>query len=478
MENRAEKKGGLIELKLLLLSLAILGTMIILAGTASYLIPAGKLSEQTISGETQQVYEVIKQTPVPIWIIIASPVMSLTGKDGPKIIVLILFIFIIGGSFAILNKSGILPGILSGLVRKFFHRKTLFIISNVIIFSLLGSALGIIEEIIPLILIFVPLAYRMGWDSITGLAIPLLSTGFGFAAATFNPFTVGTAQKLAELPLFSGLSIRLPFFLVTTSLVIVYLLRYTRKIEANPEKSLTYKKDQKIKASLDLQEEVVLEKSQNKAVVWIIICLTLVFGVVLGGTAVPFLQTLAFPLIALIFLIMGLGGGFLSGNGPRKVFGYFFRGIANFSPAIILILMAAAVSYLIHEGNVLDTILHVLATQAQCLSKETSILMIYGFQIVMNALVPSGSGQAILTIPILAPLGDMVNISRQTVVLAYQFGDGFSNIIWPTNPALLVAIGLARVSYKDWFKFILPIQVILVILCSLALLLAVNVNYV
>ena len=104
--------------------------------------------------------------------------------------------------------------------------------------------------------------------------------------------------------------------------------------------------------------------------------------------------------------------------------------------------------------------------------------MIYGFQMLMNALVPSGSGQAILTIPILAPLGDMVNISRQTVVLAYQFGDGFSNIIWPTNPALLVAIGLARVSYKDWFKFILPIQVILVILCSLALLLAVNVNYV
>ncbi len=478
MEKTSAKRSGLIELRLLLLSMVILGTMIIIAGASSYFIPAGKITAAIKDGKRQQIYQTIEQTPVPIWKIAVSPLLSLTGKDGPKIIVLILFIFIIGGSFAILNRSGVLPGILSGLVRKFFHRKTLFLISNVIIFSLLGSCLGIIEEVIPLILIFVPLSYRMGWDSVTGLAIPLLSTGFGFAAATFNPFTIGTAQKLADVALFSGLSIRGPFFVVTTTIVILYLIRYTRKIEANPEKSITYKVDLKIKASLNLLEEIKTEQSHNKAVAWIVFCLVLVFGVVLGGMVVPILQELAFPLIALIFLIMGFGGGFLSGNRAGKVFGYFLRGLADFSPAIILILMAAAVGYLIHEGHILDTILHTIAGQSRDWGKEGSILMIYGFQMVLNALVPSGSGQAILTIPILAPLGDIINISRQTIVLAYHFGDGFSNIIWPTNPALLVAIGLARVNYRDWLRFILPIQIILVVLCSLTLLLAVNINYV
>ncbi|MBU3915233.1 AbgT family transporter [bacterium] len=477
-EDSAEKKGAVIGLRVLLFSMVILGTMIILAGLSSYFIQAGKLTNVTLNGTKQQVYQVIEQTPVPVWKIVLSPILSLTGKDGPKIIVLILFIFIIGGSFSVLNKSGVLPGILSNLTRKFFHRKTLFLITNVVIFSLLGSCLGIIEEVIPLVLIFIPLSYRMGWDSITGLAIPILSTGFGFAAATFNPFTIGTAQKLADIALFSGLSIRLPFFIVSTTVVVLYLLYYTRKIEANPEKSPTYEMDKKIKASLYLREDIKTEKSHTNAVIWIVFCLVLVFGVVLGGMAVPILQTLAFPLIALVFLIMGIGSGFLSGNKAGKVLSYFLQGLADFAPAIILILMAAAVGYLVHEGNVLGTILYSVSNQTKSLSKETSILVIYGFQMLLNALIPSGSGQAVLTIPILAPLGDILNISRQTIVLAFQFGDGFSNVIWPTNPGLLVAIGLARVSYKDWFRFILPIQLILFILCCLTLLIAVNINYV
>ncbi len=480
METGAAKKkgGGLIEPKLVLLSAVILGVMIILAGISSYFIQAGSLTEVTENAKTVHLYNEIEQTPLPVWKIALSPLLSLTGKDGPKIIVLTLFILIIGGSFAILNKSGVLPGILSALVRKFADRKTLFLIINITAFSLMGSCLGIIEETIPLILIFVPLAYRMGWDSITGLAIPILSTGFGFAAATFNPFTLGTAQKLAGVPLFSGLEMRIPFFLLTTTAVILYMLRYTRKIEVDPEKSPTYQMDKKIKAELNIEEEIKLEKDQGGAVRWIAFCLLLVFGIVLGGIAVPVLQTLAFPLIALIFLAMGTGCGFLAGNKAPTVFRFFLRGIADFAPAIILILMAAAVGYLIHEGNVLDTILYFLSNIIKNLSKEVSILIIYAFQMLMNALVPSGTGQAVLTIPILAPLGDIIDISRQTIVLAYHYGDGFSNMLWPTNPALLVALGLARVSYKDWFRFIIPIQIILLILCSLSLLLAVNINYI
>ncbi len=467
-----------IELRVFLTTIIILGVIILIAGFSSYFIQAGELVPVLKEGKSVQVYNTIEQTPIPVWKILLSPLLCITGKNGVKIIVLVLFILIIGGSFAILNRSGVLPGIVSDLVRKFSDRKQLFLVINVIVFSLMGSCLGILEEIAPLVLIFVPLSHRMGWDSITGVAIPFLSAGFGFAAATFNPFTVGTAQKLADVALFSGLSLRIPFFFLTTLTVILYLLYYTKKIEKDPEKSLTYKMDLEIKKTINFDSSEEQAGVNKKTIVWLVICFLLVTGVVISGTMIQIIQDLAFPLIMLIFFMMGVGGGILSGDKIKTVFGYFLRGLADFSPAIILVLMAASVGYLIEVGNILDTILFNLSNTAQYYAKETAVFMIYGFQILMNGMVPSGSGQAFLTIPILAPLGDILGISRQTVVLAYQFGDGFSNLIWPTNALLLIVIGLGKVSYKVWFRWILPIQLILFGLCSVALLIAVKINYI
>ena len=476
--EKKEEKQVYIEFRLFVTTIILLGVLIILAGASSYFIQAGNFVETALDGKTTEVYQAIAQTPVPLWKIVISPLLSLTGPNGPKIIVLVLFILIIGGSFAILNRSGVLPSILADLVKRFANRKQLFLIVNIIIFSLLGSCLGILEEIVPLILIFVPLSYRMGWDSITGIAIPFLSAGFGFAAATFNPFTIGTAQKLADVALFSGLALRVPFFILTTTTVIIYLLRYTSKIEKDPTSSVTYSMDQKMKQLVHYDDPADQQGVSKGAVIWMGFCFLLIVCVVLSGPVVKIVQDLAFPLIALIFLIMGLGVGLFAGRKIREVFSFFFHGIADFSPAILLVLMAAAVGYLIVEGNVMDTILYTVANLTQGLSKELAILLIYGFQLFMNFFVPSGTGQAVLTIPILAPLGDLLGITRQTVVLAFHFGDGFSNLIWPTNPMLLIAIGLAGVSYKDWFRWVLPIQVILALLGIAFLLLAVNINYV
>ncbi|MBI9087058.1 MAG: YfcC family protein [Desulfobacterales bacterium] len=473
-ENASE---SLIELRVFLATIILLGILIIVAGAASYLIPAGNLTESISDGQTIHTYARIDQTPVPVWKIALSPLMCVTGKNGPKIVVLILFILIIGGSFAVMNNSGILPKMLSDLVGRFAHQKRLFLVINVLIFSLLGSCLGILEEIVPMILIFVPLAYRMGWDATTGMAIPFLSAGFGFAAATFNPFTVGTAQKLADVPLFSGLALRLPFFCITTTVVALYLLYYTRKIEKDPSKSASYAFDEKIRKKIKAAVVPDFQGSAKGAMLWMGLCFFLIAGVVLSGPVVPVVQDLAFPLIALIFLVMGIGVGLMAGGGVKRAFGHFFRGLADFAPAIVLILMAAAVGYLIEVGNVLDTILFTISNLTQSLGKQAAVLLIYIFQMLMNMLVPSGTGQAVLTIPILAPLGDMIGITRQTVVLAYQFGDGFSNLIWPTNPMLLIAIGLAGINYRSWFRFVLPIQVVLMGLCILFLMIAVNIHF-
>jgi uncharacterized ion transporter superfamily protein YfcC len=473
----SKSRIGLIETRVFLTTILILGTLYIFAGFASYFIPAGQYSEKIVNDQTVKVYEKIDQTPIPIWKIILAPLLSVSGKNGPKILVLVLFIVLIGGSFSIMYKSGILPAIVMRLVERFSDRKTLFVILTVFIFSMLGSGFGCFEELIPMVIIFVPIAHRMGWDSITGVALPFVSTGFGFAAAMFNPFTIGTAQKLADLPLFSGIYLRVPIFIITTTLVALYLIFYIRKIENDPAKSMTFEADRYLKKELAPEQTIDANMTIRGPIIILTICLILVVSIVLGGMVVSIIKELAFPLIALVFLIMGFGVGFTAGNNYKTVFQYFGKGLLEFSPTIIIILMAASTGYMIEIGNIMDTLLYNISNFIQGTSKGLAAILLYFFQMMMNFLVPSGTGQAILTIPIMAPLADLIGITRQTVVLAYQFGDGFSNIIWPTNPLVHIAIGLGGVSYKTWFKWILPIQVCLFIVSCLFLLLAVAINY-
>ncbi len=475
--EQEDKKKALLEVKMFLATIILLAVLIAVSGICSYVIPAGEYTKTTIGGVTQEVYHTIEQTPLPVWKIALSPLLVLGSSNGDKIIVLILFIFIIGGSFSIMNKSGILPRLISDLVMRFADRKRLFIFINVTVFALLGSTMGILEEVTPLILIFIPLAYQMKWDSIVGVAIPFVSVTIGFSAATFNPFTLGTAQKLADIPLFSGLYLRVPILIVTILIVALYLLWYIRMIEKNPEKSFVYGSDREIKALTHYEDVVVHEGRVKPALICMGICFLAIIGVVGGGSFVKILQDLSFPLIAFIFLIMGFGVGLVSGYDFKKVLKLFKDGLIDFSPAIILILMASSIGWLIVEGNIMATMMHFVSLKTQGLSKEMSAILMYLFQLFMNFLVSSGSGQAMLTIPIMSQLGDVLGLTRQITVLAFQLGDGFSHAFWPTNPLLMVVIGLAGIRYKDWFKFMLPLQVILAMTSIIFLLIAVKINY-
>ncbi|MFH1134831.1 MAG: TIGR00366 family protein [Pseudomonadota bacterium] len=206
-------------------------------------------------------------------------------------------------------------------------------------------------------------------------------------------------------------------------------------------------------------------------------CFVPIVAAAAAGAFSPQAQELAFPSIALVFLIMGLGTGLLSGAGVRTSAGYFIRGLTDFAPAIVLVLLAAAVGYLMEVGLTMDPLLHRASGYIGRLSPPVAALGLYLFQVMMNFFVPSGTGQAVLTIPILAPLGDLVGVTRQTVVLAFQCGDGFSNLIWPTNPMLHIAVGLAGVSYRDWVRWVWPLQALLLVLCSCFLVTAALVKY-
>lgn len=512
-----KNQQGLIEGRVFIATSAFLALIMICAGVASYIIPAGEyvtpqstktatnskaskgskatkgtkaakstkaakntkntkaakrgqIAPSKRSKAAKKVYKRIKSQPVPFWKILLAPLMCLTGKSGAKTIVLILFILIVGGSFSIMNKSGALPTLLTRLVERFSHRKGLFLVASVFTFALMGATLGLLEEITPMILFFVPIAVSMGWNPLIGMAIPFLSAGFGFAAAMLNPFTVGLAQKYAGLPLFSGLWLRVPFFLICTTLLILYLTWYTKRLEKQ-------KGDSPQSPTEESHLEVDTSMKLGGVVTSLAVGLTSVVLLVVGSIWVEVLQALAFPLIALIFLVMGFAVGISSGTKGGQTTKFFFTGTLEFAPAILLILLAASVGYLFEEGKILATILHNLSQQMSGMSTSLAVILIYGFQMTLNFFVPSGSGQAILTIPILAPLGELLGITRQTVVLAYQCGDGFSNMLWPTNPLLLIALGLSGVSYKDWLLFVLPLQLILALVSIGFLLLAVGVQY-
>ena len=479
MTDSPRNSSGLIQKRIFFTTAALLAFFMLAAGLATYFVPGGRYVQ--VPGQAERIFETVIRPPLPAWKIVLAPLLSLTGSNGSRILFLVIFILTIGGGFSVMNRSGVLPRLASDLAHRLAHRKTLFLIVNIVLFSLLGSCLGILEEIVPMVLIFVPLALGMGWDRMTGLAIPFLSAGFGFAAAMFNPFTVGTAQKLAGLPLFSGLSLRVPLFLLTTALATGYLLYYTRRLDKrNTGQTALVKNDAPPPASLSAyaRPSTGMDGAKaRRAGLFIALCFIPIVLIVLGGAFFNPLQELAFPLIALIFLIMGLGAGLVSGAGAGASGRFFIRGLADFAPAIILVLQAASVGYLMEEGLIMDPILNFAAGHISGLAPPAAALSLYFFQMLINLFVPSGTGQAVLTIPILAPLGDLVGVTRQTVVLAYQCGDGFSNLIWPTNPMLHIAVGLAGVSYKDWVRWVLPLQGALLILCSVFTALAAAIGY-
>jgi uncharacterized ion transporter superfamily protein YfcC len=321
---------------------------------------------------------------------------------------------------------------------------------------LIGALFGIFEEVVPLVPVMLALAYSMGWDSLTGLGMSILATNMGFSAAITNPFTIGVAQEIAGLPMFSGAWLRVLAFLAIYGIFAVFLLRHARKVERDPEASIVYREDQSGHArysALDLDERGESGPSLRWSVVWFLIFLALIVLVLVLGPFVPLLAGFSLPLVGLLFLVGGVGAGLLAGIGGRAVLRAMGEGLVSMAPGIPLVLMAASINHIISQGGVIDTILHSASLPFSGINPFLSTLLLYGLVLVIEIFIASGSAKAFLLMPILFPLADLVGVNRQIAVTAYTFGDGFSNMVYPTNPVLLISLGLTVVSYPKWIKW-------------------------
>lgn len=528
--------------------------IIIVSAMLTWFIPGGEYIEKSIekNGVTEKVLEFqYVDHEIQTWQIFGALFKGFEKQAG-----IIVFILMIGGAFWIMNSSKAIDvGILAflrftkKLERNKFIKKigvdNLVITLIMLMFSIFGAVFGMSEETIAFIIIIVPLAITMGYDSITGVCMVFVAAGLGFAGAILNPFTIGIAQGLADIPLFTGIEYRMFCWLVINSFGIIWVLRYARKIKKNPEKSLVHNEDEYWRKRGNGDAENI--KYQTPKAAWFVyglIFITLVlfsiipsiseyinnkgilikpdifnlFGLKLVQTTLSVgKSSLTFPIIpisALVFLVfgyitlrktvhyfillllgytilfliigvmgyewyimriaslffaMGIMAGISFNYGGDTLTKLFLEGVKDILSAAVVVGLAGGIIIILEEGRVIDSILYYLSQAMNDMGSVASVGIMYVIQTIINIIIPSGSAKAAITMPIMAPFSDLIGISRQATVTAFQFGDGFTNMITPTSGVLIAVLGVARIPYEKWVRWIGWFMVILIILGFLLL---------
>ena len=515
--------------------------ILVLAAITTWFVPGGEYDRHTVvvEGATQTVitpnsFHYVENSP-QTWQIFSAFFEGFVGKAD-----IIVFILMIGGAFWIMNKSRAIDiGIFAflGFTKKIEHWKLLkfFGVNNVILvlimtmFSVFGAVFGMSEETIAFIIILVPLSISMGYDSITGVSIVFVAAGLGFAGAVLNPFTIGIAQGLSDIPLFSGIEYRIFSWFVINIVGFSFILAYANSIKKHPEKSPVYHIDDYWrKRNNEDVEDVEYYTPKSAWFVYFITLLVLIsYSINFTGDfwnwtlaitemkignssyhiyALPFsvllfavlgffslrksvhffiLNLLLFTIIFLIvgvmgygwyvmeiatlFFVMGLLSGVSMNYSADDIVKYFLDGVKDILSAAMIVGLAGGIIFILQEGKIIDTILHSLAQSMNGMGKIGSVETMYLIQNIINIIIPSGSAKAALTMPIMAPFSDVIGISRQATVMAFQFGDGFTNMLTPTSGVLIGVLGVARIPYDIWAKWIYKFIILLIILGGLLL---------
>ncbi len=401
---------------------------------------------------------------LPLWKWALSPFLVLGASGNGTLIAVIAFLLVIGGIFNSLDKSGIMKYMLDRMVKRFGAVRYRLMAVVTFFFMAMGAMIGSFEEVVPLVPIVVALAINLGWDALTGVGMSLLAAGCGFASGVCNPFTIGVAQELAGLPMFSGAWLRIVAFVFIYALLIAFLTFYAKK----HEKPISNAKD---------IEDFKKDKKMDKGLICFVSILGAGIVTILLSGFIPALQDYTMIIVAVMFLVAGIVSTLASGMKGKVLAKTSWQGVMSIFPAVIMILMASSIKYTLEEARILDTILHEAVGIASDMPKWSVILFIYLIVLVMNFFIPSGSAKAFMLIPIIVPMAQIFGISTQLCVVAFAFGDGFSNVFYPTNPALLISIGLADVSYGKWVKYSWKFQLPNIILTSAILLFGFAVGY-
>lgn len=469
-------------------TLVLLFGMVILAQILSYILPAGAFERvENAAGRLQVVPGSFHLTPeagtLAPWAMFTAIPKGFSAAHE-----IIFFVFIIGGAFAVLRATEAVDAALGALLRRLGHRPFWLVAGGILIFAVGSSTIGMAEEYLPFVPVLMALALALGYDAITAVGIMTVGYGIGYGVAAINPFTVLIAQDVAGLQPTSGLWFRLVLLAVFLPIGIHHVWSYARKVGADPSASLMADIDTTAEApGGEIGEEVQGEKGvgqdpdpgsdhphmtgTHKLVLLAVaaVLVVLIYGLSRWHWYLVEMGALFFALAIILAIIARMS--------PDETAVEFGKGAAELTTTALMIGVARAIQVVLDEGGVVDTIVHGISLPLQELHGTLSAVGMFFVQSLTNLFIPSGSGQAYVTMPIMAPLADLVGVSRQVAVLAYQFGDGFTNILVPTNAVLVGILAMAAIPFDRWVRFILPFMVKVWIVGSIALVVAVMIGY-
>jgi uncharacterized ion transporter superfamily protein YfcC len=455
--------------------------LVVSAYILTFLLPRGAF-ERTAEGSiiAGTYHEDPTLEGIAWWQFLLAPFMILNpSEEGAMIIYsIMLLLLIIGAVFMALEKSGILVYMVKAISHKFRSKKYYLMAILSFAFMFLGSAVGMFEELIPLVPIIIMLSYAMGWDAFVGLGISVLGSCFGFAAGLMNPFTVGIAQTIGGLPMFSGIEVRVITFVIVYAILMAFLIPYAKKIDKYPQKSTVYKLDLERKKDFAFDiDDFKPDKIKGRALRWFAGWLGLIIVSAIVSIFWHALTDYIIYITLVSYVAGGFGASFICGIRGKQMLRLLFKGMLTLLPAVAMIMIAGGVRYIIDKGQIMDTILFRILPLLENQHPATGSLIIYLIIIVFNMFIPSGSAKAVLLMPIIYQLCSLSGIHPQVAVLAFAFGDGFSNVILPTNAGLLLILGMTTVDYGKWFRWSIKIQLSLLAATALILVFAQMVYY-
>jgi len=468
LKAEQEKKGLNISAKSFVAAIAVIFALMVLTYILTFVIPGGEYARRTdVNGDviidTAGGFRYVSGG-ILFWKWILSPVLVLGSEGNGTLIAVIAFLLVVGGVFNSLEKCGLMKYMLNKIVYRFGNARYPLMAIIMLFFMAMGAFIGSFEECVPLVPIVVALSYSLGWDALTGMGISLLAAGCGFASGVCNPFTVGVAQKLAGLPMFSGIWLRLISFVMIYGLLFLFVRSHARKVE----------KPTVLDAAA---ADFVTQPGMDKGLYFFGGILGAGILLVLASAVITVLQDYTMIIVAVMFLVAGVVAVLVAGMSGKWLASTFLNGLVSILPAVIMILMASSIKFIMVEAKILDTVLYGAVNLAGTMPKWVVILFVYLIALVMNFFISSGSAKAFLLVPLMTPLAQVFGISPQLCVLAYVFGDGFSNVFYPTNPVLLISLGLADVSYGKWVKWSWKFQVANLALTAALLLFGLAIGY-
>ncbi len=410
-------------------------------------------------------YHLVEANPQGIFDFFQAFHTGLTEMAG-----IIFFLFLVGGCFAVVEATGAIEALLGKVVKAMAGKERIVVPIVMLAFAICGATFGMAEEALPFIPIMVTMAISLGFDSITGAAMVLVGCSAGFAGAFLSPFTIGIAQGIAGLPMASGMGFRVILFFVMCAVMIGFVYLYAGKVKKNPMASSMYEVDLARDDKLDTENLRPLEKKHIVIVAVVLASIvTFTYGVIKYGWSMRE--------ISAVFMIMAVLSAIIGGLSLNNFADSFTSGMATLASGAIIVGFARAILVLMTDGGIMDTILYHASNLVANMPKGVAALGMYVFQCLLNFLIPSGSGQAAVSMPIMAPLGDILDITRQTSVLAFQLGDGISNIFTPTSGYFMAGLALAKIPWQKWAKWLLPCILIEYLIGAIFVLIAAHIQY-